>query len=215
MIKFGDKSWFVLCFRPSSLLLTHTPAASSSSHRVARLAFPCVFQAVFLTQVILSPEGEIPFQGCKSSWRESPSFLPFFSACALICPLQQLQRHFMPHSALCSVPCSVECFLQLPSKIPEWNYKVVLLWRVCTACCCEYFQVPPCICPFMSGFDPSFCCKDKVCWEPVFLYWSVSEISTYTVTVELYWMCVVQDVRSPVLSTIDLRSSFFFCWSFF
>lgn len=83
MIKFGDKSWFVLCFRPSSLLLTHTPAASSSSHRVARLAFPCVFQAVFLTQVILSPEGEIPFQGCKSSWRESPSFLPFFSACAL------------------------------------------------------------------------------------------------------------------------------------
>lgn len=50
MIKFGDKSWFVLCFRSSSLLLTHTPAASSSSHRVARLAFPCVFQAVFLTR---------------------------------------------------------------------------------------------------------------------------------------------------------------------
>lgn len=103
-----------------------------------------------------------------------------------ICPLQQLQRHFMPHSALCSVPCSVECFLQLPSKIPEWNYKVVLLWRVCTACCCEYFQVPPCIRPFMSGFDPSLCCKDNVCWEPFFLYWSVSEISTYTVTVEMY-----------------------------
>lgn len=119
----------------------------------------------------------------------------------------------MPHSALCSVPCSVECFLQLPSKIPVWNYKVVLLWRVCTACCCEYVQVPPCIRPFMSGFDPLLCCKDKISREPFFLYLSVSEISTSTIAVELYWMCVVQDVWSPVLGTIDLRSSFFFCRS--
>lgn len=213
MIKFGDKSWFVLCFR---LFIAHAHTCSQLKFTPScQVGFPMCFSGrVFNSHRSFShPKVKFLFRVVNLRGANHLLFFLFFSACAL--------KSHVPTAAITETFHATQrplfsAMFGFCSFHPRFQNEIIKWF------CCEESAQRAAANISRSHPASALSCQDsihhsaaKIKFAGNLLYWSVSEISTYTVTVELYWMCVVQDVRSPVLGTIDLRSSFFFCWSFF
>lgn len=97
--------WFMWHRIPWTHTRMHTtPVVSSSSQRGAKVPFPCVFRLFFNLDWPFSRLKEKFLLGVVNLQNTNHHFLVHWGGTySVIYPLRQLLRHFMRHSALCSL----------------------------------------------------------------------------------------------------------------